>query len=66
MIRFGLDPRTPAHDVNRQADALDNLYVVDVSFFVPSGAVNPPLTIIANAAAGGRSSAGADGSSRRQ
>jgi len=34
--------RITAHD-------LDNLYLVDGSFFVSSGAVNPTLTIIANA-----------------
>jgi len=28
---------------------LDNLYVVDASFFVSAAAVNPSLTIIANA-----------------
>jgi choline dehydrogenase-like flavoprotein len=28
---------------------LDNLYVVDGSFFCSSGAVNPALTIMANA-----------------
>ena len=28
---------------------MDNLYVVDASFFPSSGAVNPALTIMANA-----------------
>ena len=32
-----------------KAHDLDNLYVVDGSFFVSSSAVNPSLTIIANA-----------------
>jgi choline dehydrogenase-like flavoprotein len=36
-------------DVNCKAHDLDNLYVVDASFFVSSSAVNPSLTIIANA-----------------
>jgi choline dehydrogenase-like flavoprotein len=35
--------------VNCKAHDLDNLYVVDASFFVSSSAVNPSLTIIANA-----------------
>jgi choline dehydrogenase-like flavoprotein len=35
--------------VNCKAHDLDNLYVVDGSFFTSSGAVNPALTIIANA-----------------
>jgi choline dehydrogenase-like flavoprotein len=48
-IRFGHDPRTSALDVNCRAHEVDNLYVVDASFFVSSGAVNPALTIIANA-----------------
>ena len=48
-IRFGRDPRTSALDVNCKAHELDNLYVVDGSFFVSSGAVNPALTIMANA-----------------
>ena len=48
-IRFGRDPRTSALDVNCKAYDLDNLYVVDGSFFVSSGAVNPALTIMANA-----------------
>jgi choline dehydrogenase-like flavoprotein len=48
-IRFGRDPRTSALDVDCKAHELDNLYVVDGSFFPSSGAVNPALTIIANA-----------------
>jgi choline dehydrogenase-like flavoprotein len=48
-IRFGTDPRTSALDVHCRAHEVDNLYVVDSSFFVSSGAVNPALTIMANA-----------------
>jgi len=48
-IRFGNDPKTSALDRNCKAHELDNLYVVDASFFPSSGAVNPGLTIIANA-----------------
>jgi len=48
-IRFGRDPKTSALDVNCKAHELDNLYVVDGSFFPSSGAVNPALTIMANA-----------------
>ncbi len=48
-IRFGHDPKTSALDVNCRAHDLDNLYVVDGSFFPSSAAVNPALTIIANA-----------------
>jgi len=48
-IRFGDDPRTSALDRNCKAHELDNLYVVDGSFFPSSGAVNPALTIMANA-----------------
>jgi choline dehydrogenase-like flavoprotein len=48
-IRFGNDPRSSALDENCKAHDLDNLYVVDGSFFVSSGAVNPALTIMANA-----------------
>ncbi len=48
-VRFGRDPRTSALDVNCKAHDLDNLYVVDASFFCSSGAVNPALTIMANA-----------------
>ncbi len=48
-VRFGTDPATSVLDVNCKAHELDNLYVVDSSFFVSIGAVNPTLTIIANA-----------------
>ncbi|MGE5220217.1 MAG: GMC oxidoreductase [Chloroflexota bacterium] len=48
-VRFGNDPESSALDVNCKAHDLDNLYVVDGSFFVSSGAVNPALTIMANA-----------------
>jgi choline dehydrogenase-like flavoprotein len=48
-IRFGRDPRTSALDTNCRAHEIDNLYVVDGSFFPSSAAVNPTLTIIANA-----------------
>jgi choline dehydrogenase-like flavoprotein len=48
-VRFGTDPHSSALDVNCRAHEVDNLYVVDASFFVSSGAVNPALTIMANA-----------------
>jgi choline dehydrogenase-like flavoprotein len=48
-IRFGNNPDTSALDVNCKAHDVDNLYVVDASFFVSCGAVNPSLTVIANA-----------------
>jgi choline dehydrogenase-like flavoprotein len=48
-VRFGNDPTTSALDADCKAHELDNLYVVDGGFFVSSGAVNPALTIMANA-----------------
>ena len=48
-IRFGHDPRTSALDPGCRAHEVDNLYVVDGSFFPSSSAVNPALTIMANA-----------------
>jgi choline dehydrogenase-like flavoprotein len=48
-VRFGRDPHSSALDTNCKAHDLHNLYVVDSSFFVSSTAVNPSLTIIANA-----------------
>jgi choline dehydrogenase-like flavoprotein len=47
--RFGNDPATSVLDIDCKAHELDNLYVVDSGFFVSIGAVNPTLTIIANA-----------------
>ena len=47
--RFGTDPATSVLDVHCKAHELDNLYVVDTSFFPSIGAVNPALTAIANA-----------------
>jgi choline dehydrogenase-like flavoprotein len=48
-VRFGRDPKTSALDVHCRAHDVDNLYVVDGSFFPSSSAVNPALTIMANA-----------------
>jgi choline dehydrogenase-like flavoprotein len=48
-VRFGHDPHTSALDVTCKAHEIDNLYVVDGSFFCSSTAVNPALTIMANA-----------------
>jgi choline dehydrogenase-like flavoprotein len=47
--RFGLDPSTSVLDINCKAHEIDNLYLTDASFFPSIGAVNPTLTIIANA-----------------
>jgi choline dehydrogenase-like flavoprotein len=48
-VRFGKDPKTSVLDVDCKAHELDNLYVVDTSFFPSIGAVNPALTAMANA-----------------
>jgi choline dehydrogenase-like flavoprotein len=47
--RFGTDPASSVLDVNCRAHDVDNLYVVDTSFFPSIGAVNPALTAMANA-----------------
>jgi choline dehydrogenase-like flavoprotein len=47
--RFGTDPATSALDVNCKAHGVDNLYVADASIFPSIGAVNPALTVMANA-----------------
>jgi choline dehydrogenase-like flavoprotein len=48
-VRFGADPGSSALDRDCKAWEVDNLYVVDGSFFPSSAAVNPALTIMANA-----------------
>ena len=48
-IGFGRDPKASVLDPDCKAHDVDNLYVVDGSIFPSSGAVNPALTIIANA-----------------
>jgi hypothetical protein len=48
-MRFGADPATSVLDLNCKTHDLDNLYVVDASFFPSCGAFNPALTIAANA-----------------
>ena len=47
--RFGADPATSVLDPDCRAHEVDNLYVVDTSFFPSIGAVNPALTAMANA-----------------
>ena len=47
--RFGTDPATSVLDLDCKTHEIDNLYVADASFFPSIGAVNPTLTIIANA-----------------
>lgn len=47
--RFGKDPSTSVLDLDCKTHDVKNLYVVDSSFFPSIGAVNPTLTIIANA-----------------
>jgi choline dehydrogenase-like flavoprotein len=47
--RFGTDPATSVLDKHNRAHDVENLYVVDASFFPSSGGMNPTLTIAANA-----------------
>lgn len=47
--RFGEDPATSVLDINCRAHEVDNLYVVDSSFFPSNASVSPGLTVIANA-----------------
>ncbi len=48
-LRFGHDPASSVLDVNCRAHGVDNLYVVDASFMPSIAAVNPSLTVMANA-----------------
>lgn len=48
-ICFGTDPKTSVFDLNCKMHDVDNLYVVDASFFPSFAAFNPALTIAANA-----------------
>jgi choline dehydrogenase-like flavoprotein len=48
-IRFGDDPASSVLDRSCRAHAVENLYVVDSSFFPSSAATNPALTIAAQA-----------------
>ncbi len=47
--RFGADPSTSVLDLNCRTHEVDNLYVVDSSFFPANASVSPALTVIANA-----------------
>jgi choline dehydrogenase-like flavoprotein len=46
---FGSDPRSSVLDPYCRAHDVENLFVVDASFFPSSAAVNPALTIVAQA-----------------
>lgn len=47
--RMGTDPATSVLDLNCRTHEIDNLYVVDSSFFPSCASVGPALTIMANA-----------------
>ncbi|QEN17086.1 GMC family oxidoreductase [Mycobacterium sp. ELW1] len=47
--RFGTDPATSVLDAHNRAHDVENLYVVDTSFFPSSAGLNPSLTVAANA-----------------
>jgi choline dehydrogenase-like flavoprotein len=47
--RFGTDPRSSVLNSQNRAHEVDNLYVVDTSFFPSSAGLNPSLTVAANA-----------------
>ncbi|MEM9946402.1 MAG: GMC family oxidoreductase, partial [Cyanobacteria bacterium P01_D01_bin.36] len=47
--KMGTDPETSVLDINCRTHEIDNLYVVDSSFFPSCASVSPALTIMANA-----------------
>ncbi len=47
--RFGTDPKTSVLNPQNRAHDVENLYVVDTSFFPSSAGLNPSLTVAANA-----------------
>ena len=47
--RFGENPAASVLNVHNQAHGIQNLYIVDSSFFPSSGGTNPALTVAANA-----------------
>jgi choline dehydrogenase-like flavoprotein len=47
--RFGTDPKTSVLNPQNRTHEVDNLYVVDTSFFPSSAGLNPSLTVAANA-----------------
>ena len=47
--RFGENPQTSVLNLNCRTHDVQNLYVVDSSFFPSSSAISPALTVIANA-----------------
>jgi choline dehydrogenase-like flavoprotein len=63
-LRFGRDPRSSVLDVHCKLHDVENAYVVDGSFFPSCGAVNPSLTIMANAIRVGEHLAGVMGASK--
>ena len=47
--RYSTDPKSSVLDTQNREHEVDNLYVVDGSFFPSSTSLNPSLTIAANA-----------------
>ncbi len=47
-LRFGNNPNKSVLNKNNRSHDIENLYVVDSSFFPTSGGINPSLTIAAN------------------